>query len=75
MADCTTAMRLQPENIKALIRRGVALFQSERLEMALSDFDLAISMLSKSASGAGCVRFCLHVVPVVVILVHFKFFC
>jgi len=39
--DCTEALRLNPQHVKALIRRGQSLENLERYEDALKDFELA----------------------------------
>jgi len=57
--DCTSALKLNPKHIKALIRRAQALESLEKYEDALKDFDAAIVMAPDSdvsIKGAARIR-------------------
>jgi hypothetical protein len=44
--DCTDALSLDPSSAKAMVRRGIAYLNSERLEFAVEDLTAADAMLA-----------------------------
>lgn len=42
--DCNAALHLQPNHVKALLRRGQALESLEKYKLALADFELALRL-------------------------------
>uniref|UniRef100_A0A7S0N080 Uncharacterized protein n=1 Tax=Pyramimonas obovata TaxID=1411642 RepID=A0A7S0N080_9CHLO len=52
IGDCTEALKLKPDNVKALIRRGLAYEQAEKSKLALADLSAALQLApgSKVAS-------------------------
>jgi regulator of sirC expression with transglutaminase-like and TPR domain len=42
--DCTAALALAPDNVKALLRRGLAYERSEKLQAALQDLKGALAL-------------------------------
>lgn len=52
--DCGEALAVQPNNVKALLRRGLAYENKEKYEQARRDFQLALSIdpSAKMASEA-----------------------
>lgn len=44
VADCTDALTINPQNVKALLRRGLAYERKEKLKLALPDMRAALAM-------------------------------
>jgi len=42
--DCTAALKLAPDNVKALLRRGLAYERSEKLQAGLEDLRKALAL-------------------------------
>ena len=62
--DCSEALRLDPIHVKARLRRGTALLRAEKLEDAISDFDIVIAYLEDTPSqGAHLSRVAFAVFP------------
>jgi tetratricopeptide (TPR) repeat protein len=42
--DCNACLRLDANNVKALLRRGTARYQMDRVEEALEDFETVLAL-------------------------------
>ncbi|CBQ71828.1 conserved hypothetical protein [Sporisorium reilianum SRZ2] len=49
--DCTTALSLSPNNVKALYRRATARVGADRLELAIADYEAVLRLDPKNAEA------------------------
>ena len=52
IADCTEALKVQADCVKALVRRGTAYINTEHYELAVADLTSADALLAGSDAAA-----------------------